>query len=763
MRFYRTLSANVKLLAWAVVISLGLTFTGQTAPLDYIAIKYSAIVRAKPASGDIVVVGIDEKTTDKLGTFPIKRQYYAQMIDQLAAKGARRIFINLTFESQSTRSDDIALEKALERHKGKVSFAVAMKENEGRISVREPLSQFSQYSEIFDPNTNRSILGMTSHLPFFTQANDQIVPSLSAKLADSRIISEDKYQIDFALRPETIPTISVNDILSGKFSNIAGKDVVIAPTSQSFGDHEMYPSSPIRIPAINIHIAGAETLKRGTPVDLGWAAPWFFALLVSTILVRLRSTLHILSAAIASCATLFAVILIINDRLIFLDAGPAIALLIIVTGLLVRLRQRHYLEQKSYSNPVSGLPTLAALRLLPNDQKGNVVVTKVHNYAEIHSVLNNVDELELVGQVARRLAYATGSAILHQGDEGIFVWVCGDEKPAMNNEELDGLFTLFRNPIRLLERTIDLNVTFGIDADEGRSLSNRLGSALTAADDARKAGQRWKFVNFADRDDREWRLSLLGELDDAIDGGQVWVAYQPKFDLKTNSIAGAEALVRWRHPVRGEIPPNDFIPLAESQDRIEKLTYFVLNEAIMQMASITKIAPDFTISVNISPRILMSGSLCKRVLTMLKAHHVDASRLTLEITETAMLADNAKVDKCLEALRDAGVHISIDDYGTGYSTLEYFRAIPATEIKIDRSFIALIEHSNSDRLMVHSTIQLAHAMNRYVVAEGVESTEQMNLLKEMGCDQVQGYFTGKPQHFNALVANFLPEEKRAIG
>ena len=767
-RLNSALPSKYKLVIWAAIISLVLTLAGQAAPINYVLTNFGTALRSKEASKDIVVVAVDDKTIDKLGTFPIKRRYYGDMVNTLFAKGARHVFINLAFATKSDPADDAELAEVLRRYPKKVSLGSTRRSMNGRQIRHSPLAIFLNDTDIFDPMTKRSLeYGVTTHLPLLTSANNDVVPSLSAKLARTNVISANNYRVDFAMRPDSVPTISAVDVVEGRVTEpVMGKDVVISPTATGLGEQEFYISSYKKFaPMIYFHIAGAETLKRGMSVELSWAWLWGAAILCSLLLAQVQSSFRILSGTLAICLVMFSGSLILNNELIFIDLGPAMIMLVILAVMLVRMRYKAYMQKKSFSNHVSGLPNLAALQQEIEQQHGNVVVAKVHNFAEIHSVLNSDDERELVEQIARRLSYVTGNSSLHQGDEGIFAWICDDEKASISTDELDALFILFRNPVRIKDRAIDLNLSFGVDADEARLVSNRLGSALTAAEDAKKAGERWKFVNLVDRNSREWRISLLGELDSAIDKGEVWVAYQPKFDLRTNRICGAEALARWRHPERGDISPGEFIPLAEEQNRIEKLTHFVLNDAVQHLAAVSAIAPDFSISVNISPRLLIDPSLSMQVLRILQSHDVEAGRLTLEITETAMLSDNGNnvVENGLRALRNAGVHISIDDYGTGYSTLEYFRAIPATEIKIDRCFIGLIEQSHSDRIMVRSTIQLAHAMERNVVAEGVETAEQMDLLKEMGCDQVQGYFTGKPQHFSALSENFLPKQHRKVG
>jgi EAL domain-containing protein (putative c-di-GMP-specific phosphodiesterase class I) len=247
-------------------------------------------------------------------------------------------------------------------------------------------------------------------------------------------------------------------------------------------------------------------------------------------------------------------------------------------------------------------------------------------------------------------------------------------------------------------------------------MSNRLGSALVAADEATAEGLRWKYHDPERLKDAQWRLSLLSQLDNAIDDGQVWVAYQPQLDLRTNRIRGAEALARWTHPEKGPISPSEFITAAEQNDRIEKLTLFVLDRAIAAAAKVNREHGEFDMAVNLSARMLSDKTLPSKVRAVLDRHGLDPARLTLELTETATLANGADIGP-LFGLRELGVRISIDDYGTGLSTLEYLKKIPASELKVDQSFVKSMRDHRSDLVMVQSTIALAHSLGRTVVAE----------------------------------------------
>jgi len=216
--------------------------------------------------------------------------------------------------------------------------------------------------------------------------------------------------------------------------------------------------------------------------------------------------------------------------------------------------------------------------------------------------------------------------------------------------------------------------------------------------------------------------------------------------------------VRWTHPEKGQLHPDQFIGAAERGGRIDRLTYFVLDSALGAAARLHQRDPQFTMAVNLSVLLLSSKTLVPTVESLLHKHEIEPRLLTLEVTETSTLGSAADQIANLRRLADIGVQLSIDDYGTGFSTLEYLRRIPASEIKIDRSFISMLSSSQSDRIMVNSTIQLAHSLGRKVVAEGVESQEILEELKRMRCDIIQGYHTGRPMPLPALVKKLKPRD-----
>jgi EAL domain-containing protein (putative c-di-GMP-specific phosphodiesterase class I) len=320
---------------------------------------------------------------------------------------------------------------------------------------------------------------------------------------------------------------------------------------------------------------------------------------------------------------------------------------------------------------------------------------------------------------------------------------------------------LFRNPARVAGSPIDLTVAFGVEVGSSRSLPNRLASALVAAEEAAHDGLKWKYHDPDTLQDATWKLSMLSQLDSAIDRGEVWVAYQPKLDLATRRIVGAEALARWTHPEKGPIAASEFVAAAEQHDRIGKLTDFVLEKAVAAAAALNKRHDDFEIAVNLSARLLTDKGFTLRVSALLARHGLAPHHLTLELTETAALTGTGEALDMITRLRELGIRIAIDDYGTGLSTLDYLKRIPANEIKIDQSFVKGMIDNRSDRLMVQSTIGLAHSLGRKVVAEGVEQREILDLLVGMECDIAQGFAVGRPMSLESLTKRIASDLKRS--
>ncbi|MFL6795172.1 MAG: EAL domain-containing protein [Sphingomicrobium sp.] len=711
------------------------------------------------ASGDIVLVKIDSQALRKVGRWPWPRRYHAEVTDRLSAAGAKRIFFDISFFGATNPTDDRAFEDALKRS-GRVILGARTRSGPQAGTEQDglPLPSLANAASGIGTISWRYDFQMAvTDIPYAMKAHGRVYPSFASLLSGRNGAAEATFVPDYSVDPKSIRTVSAASILDGTVDRrlIEGKDVVIGWTSEELGDQFFVPGTG-RMGGAYVHIIGAETLKGGRPIDLGWMPLYLLALAAGALALTRRDGRHQIAILASAAAAVTLGPALPEAYHIFLDGMSGLFVILAVSCALGWRRYR----ARGLVNPISNLPNLSALRDNRDGKKQALIAARVLNYEEIVATLPPNGERQLIDQIVSRLRVGMSSRTLYQGDGGIFAWFEDSRAPFGNH--LDALYALFRNPARVAGLSIDLSVAFGVEIGSSRSLPNRLASALVAAEEAAHDGLKWKFHDPERLQEASWKLSILSELDSAIDRGEVWVAYQPKLDIESGRIIGAEALARWTHPEKGPIAASEFVAAAEQHDRIGKLTDFVLENAIGGAAAINRRGPDFDIAVNLSARLLSDKGFTLRVAALLARHGLEPRHLTLELTETAALADSGESLEMITRLRELGVRISIDDYGTGLSTLDYLKKIPASEIKIDQSFVKGLADNRSDRLMVQSTIELAHSLGRKVVAEGVEQREILDLLIEMKCDVAQGFAIGRPMSLESLGKRLTADRKRSV-
>jgi len=744
----------VRLLGWAAIAGLSLLLIGLSPPLEDLLRVGRNKLHRHPASGDIVLVSIDNRSVREIGRWPWPRTNHARLVDRLTAAGAKRVYFDITFDSPSDPANDRALATAIERS-GRVTLPVRGQSGPDGIaeSSPTPLTMFSRHARLGSISVQYNYQNAVWRLPYSVNVNGKAVPSFAASLAGKSGTGD--FPIDYSFEPTSIPSINAADVIAGRFDPrlVQGKQVIVGVNSEALGDQFFIPGVG-KMGGVYVQMIGAETLKAGRPMDLGaFPALILAAGLVALCFYRRRPAYHNFVFA-GGILGLLILPNFLEAQLIFVDVMPALFLL---TGVWIAFGWRT-MRKRGLVNAVSGLPNLSALRVNHGTRDQALIVARALNYTEIVAALPPDSERQLVDQIIGRLSVGSANRIFYQGDGGIFAWFEEGRKPF--GHHIDALHALFRNPVRVSDLTVDLSISFGVELGSGRSPASRLASALVAADEAAHDGLKWKCHDPAAFEDASWRLSMLSQLDAAIDKGEVWIAFQPQLDLNSRRISGAEALARWTHPEKGPIEASEFVAAAEQHDRIAKLTDFVLEKAVAAAAIISKRDDDFRMAVNLSARLLTDKHLVMRVTALLARHGLDAKKLTLELTETSELADSGGSLETLSRLRDLGIEVSIDDYGTGMSTLEYLKKVPASEIKIDQSFVKGLADNRSDRLMVHSTIGLAHSLGRRVVAEGVEQDETLDALVEMGCDVAQGFIIGRPMSLESLLKRVSNDRRR---
>ena len=707
------------------------------------------------ASGQVVLIDIGERDQTELGSWPWKRSVQAELIDRLSQAGAKHIALDLSYDFRTEPKEDQAFADALKRS-GKVILPVRVRQGDGGgVQVTHmPIDLIGRHATIGTISVRYNYQMAVWRTALALPAKDRIYPTYAALLTDTPADAKQWFPIDYRYRMNSFPRLAASDIISGRanLDIVKDKSVIVGITGATIGDQYNIPGRG-RYGGVFTHLYASETLLDGMPVDFGWIPALLAALLIVSATLRLqRSTYQTLY--LTGSGVLLLVIPAMSERLhIFIDITPALFLLISTGSVLAWRRYR----AGGLVNAATGLPNLAALKARSSSCDRALIVARVLNYAQLAATLNATHERALVEQVVSRLGVGSSKTPIYQGDEGIFAWLA--EPGIAVGHHVEALHALFRSPARIGGTAYDIAISFGVEIGSGRSIGNRLGSALVAADEAASEGLKWKYHDPERFKDENWRLSLLAQLDQAIDRGEVWVAYQPQLELATGRIRGAEALARWTHPEKGPISPHEFISAAEQHGRIDRLTLFMLEQAIKSAAQINRSGHDFNMSVNLSARTLSRRTLPDEVREMLTEYRLDASRLTLELTETAALAnDGSDLDPLLR-LRDLGVAISIDDYGTGLSTLDYLKKVPAREIKIDQGFIKSMNDTRSDLVMVKSTIALAHSLGRVVVAEGVENRETLDALIGLNCDYAQGYLIGRPTSYDGLLRRLSLDAK----
>jgi diguanylate cyclase (GGDEF)-like protein len=307
-------------------------------------------------------------------------------------------------------------------------------------------------------------------------------------------------------------------------------------------------------------------------------------------------------------------------------------------------------------------------------------------------------------------------------------------------------------PIRCGNHTVDVNLVYGIaicnqNTDQLNSLIRNAEVALYAA---KAQTQAVVWYSDAQEASRLSHLSLLSDLRSAVHNSELQMWLQPKVKLADMRTYGFEALVRWQHPQRGFISPAEFVPFAERTGYISAVTKWMLEHALQSLQSWKTTHPELSIAVNVSTNDLRDQSFPDRVRELLERYDVNPNNLKLELTESGIMEDPSSAIPLLQKLRDTGIGLSIDDFGTGHSSLAYLQKLPVSELKIDRSFVINIDQLPSTQRLVKTIVEMGHGLHLSVIAEGIETAAERDTLRELGCDSMQGYFASKPLHGEAL-------------
>ena len=713
----------------------------------------------KKASGDLHIVEVDAESLAQTEKWPWPRDHHARLVRQLDAAGARSIVFDIDFSAHSTPDGDAAFAKALaEMETASVAlptFGQRSSENSDRNIDALPIPALREHVSLATVSVLPDKDARVRRMVYGTLTDGTPRPSLSAQIAGVSGSVGEEFAIDYSIDPASIPRHSFVDIERGQFDPAAvqGRDVLVGATAIELGDRYGAPVHGV-IPGVTIQALAAETLMAGAMQEVAWWPLLIVGVIAALFLVRSRSYIQVAWRSLGAIA-----VLIILDAVsyhfgrILLNVVPAGLMIVSAAVLQTAWLIREKRLEEALVDGETGLPNALAFGQGTHDDVQFTMAAYVKDFDSIRAVVGQ----GALGAFIERLIDSAASVHpigqVYRADTRIIAWTHkGDYQELI--EACEKIGVALQKPLNVAGQRIDARVSFGLASGAD------LDAASRAASHAAVEGRLWHAHEDAEAAIIAQRVSLMGELEEAIDERQVSLVYQPKLNLKTNRIESVEALMRWEHPVHGFMRPDLFIPLAEETGRIDRLTMFAIESAILQLRDWRQKDIDISVAVNISANLISSERFVAATEYLLAEMRVPHERLIFEITESAAMSDPDLAAANLERIRKLGVLISIDDYGTGQSTLSYLQKLPLKELKIDRAFVQHAHENRSDGLMVRSTIELAHSLGLRVVCEGIEDQACLDFLRENGCDYAQGYFISRPLQAGELTPQ-LPTQTGA--
>ncbi|WP_375290746.1 putative bifunctional diguanylate cyclase/phosphodiesterase [Qipengyuania sp.] len=727
--------------AAAAIAACALWLTGMLSPFERALQSTFFATHSSDASGQVVLVEMDAASLAAIRRWPWDRRHYAAVVDRLSAAGARSIAFDVDLSTGSHAVADRALASSFARSDSQIilpTFSQRASHADVRMLDSLPIPAFRESATLASVSVVPDIDGQVRRMPLGTVTADIPRPALSAQIAQRGGTAGQAFPLDLSLRLSTIPRLSFIDVERGEFAgaSVAGKDVLIGATAVEMGDRYAVSGYGV-IPGVLIQAMAAETLMAGVPMETDGLAMLIVALGLCMWIARTPRKADVFAKFVFATVALAGVMLAGWMFLrVLMGMAPALAAICAATGLRLLVIYRQEQAFRHTHDLETGLPNRHAMaRPQPGDEF--TIVAAIGNLDRLQAVLGPEGAAQAVRGIADRIAVARGGRCIYRVEEKSLAWIhtFNDGQP---EAVLPDLAELLRQPVEIAGRPVDAQIAFGIAAAGFTS------EATLAASEALRTGEHWHYHEAAERAALEQQISLMGELDTAIALGQLEVVYQPKLHLSSDTIDAVEALVRWNHPERGYLRPDTFIPLAETADRIDDLTLYVLRRTIDDLSDWCARGLVLHAAVNISARLLSNPRFIAATEALLAGTGVPRTRLIFEVTESAAFLDAGLATEALQSFHEMGVAISMDDYGTGQSTLSYLKRLPLSELKIDRSFVQFAHRERSDGLMVRSTVDLAHELGLRVVAEGVEDAECMAFLRSIGCDYIQGYLIGKP-------------------
>jgi EAL domain-containing protein (putative c-di-GMP-specific phosphodiesterase class I)/CHASE2 domain-containing sensor protein len=741
------------------VLASVLWLAGVIEPFEHRLIEVRSKLLDRAPSGQLAIIEIDARSLAALNTWPWSRRYHAELLDRLRAAGASIIAFDVDFSAQSDASGDQEFRNALRRTQPVILpiFQQPASDATGsRIVKNHPAATFDA-AWVGNVNIIPGRDGVVRDFPAATMINGQIQPSMAVLLSENDSVGDKSFIPDWSIDVRRIPRFSFIDVLNGRVPrrSISGKRFIVGATAIEMGDRYTVPRFGT-VSGVVIQALAAESLIQHRALTRSGFVPTTAGVLLAALLVILNFKPFALRFGVSAAGFLITLLMIplaVQSRWPFMiDTSPALAALGVAIIVRIILEVRVHLQIAALRDAATGLPNQRALVAAldeTDDPALSVTAASIARFDAIRSAVPSATVEETVAKAASRISALISAPVFRIAPDTL-AWITTADANA--DQECESVSRIFAQPVETERAPIDIAWTFGTAAmAPGLSSAQVLERAIAAVADGRKHGySRYRFQGITTDALRD--LSMMGELRRGLESGQLFVAYQPKLHLRSSKISHAEALVRWRHPTDGLVAPDRFIPLAEETGVVREITRFVLRQAIADCLAAAKAGTRIGVSINVSATDLGRADFAQEIIWMVSGAGLDPADLTFEVTESSIIRSKQTAIEVLRTLRDHGFRLSIDDYGTGQSTLSYLKTLPVHELKIDKSFITSLGHSERDHIMVKSTIDLAHALGLTVVAEGVEDIATARRLNELECDYAQGYLVGQAMPLKDLLS-----------
>jgi EAL domain-containing protein (putative c-di-GMP-specific phosphodiesterase class I)/CHASE2 domain-containing sensor protein len=727
-----------------------LTVATLLEPIDQGIYSIQSRLAPRAPSGDIVFVLLDTEIVR--GTQAESYRKIARLFDRLKAADPEMVMVDEVFEPVQSVAAMQALRASLLSFGERLWLVDRVVEDfPGREEVRSTTPDIAEGVQS-TPNLRMvAWMGHTWEMPAILELEGRPpVLSAPAVLAGVAGGGEREFRIDYRYPSDAFVALDGSKVLTDSFAleQLRGKRIIVGPMADGLRDTASTPGK-LEVPASFIIMIAAETLKGGRLVWLSPLIPLllFFVASVATSCAQQRRTRHLSYAAqVVLFALLFSALPFVGWF-----ASLSGAAIFGVTRVSQLLWQRSKSRAMLFDDRL-GLPTFRGL------ENGNVaygpgehslIVAKIHNFDDAMLAIPDNKHIEYIGKLVSRFQVIDPELRVFSSGYQYFAFILPLRGTDLVRDHLEGVRRLFFHPISIDGVEIDIGITFGVSDSPNISMREQLASARAAADQSNEADLPVVFAKLSTKDDRIWSLTLQNQIDRALQKGEIFPVFQPQFSVASGAIVGVEALVRWRDPERGMIPPSSFIEQCEQAGRIGALTEYMLKRSMKETKTVGGGLP-LRLSVNISATTLQNDRLVEMVRESLDEARFDPKLLTLELTETWRILDQIVARSVMDEIKRLGIRWALDDFGIKTSTFETLLQYPFDELKIDRLFTNSIVDIKKGRAIVRSLCRVGSDAEIDVVAEGVETAAEYQTLSDLGCPIAQGFYLSKPLEIRDL-------------